>query len=601
MDQALTLRLQILDGVAKNLPLDLLHDPERFATNLHHRPTVRTLFDDLVLVSPNGTLLAEFPVRGRRGTPFADPTLVQHTVHTREPAISRPVVGTAGYPTVAMSAPIVTAHGDLVALFIGTVSLLQPSFLGSLAEARVGKTGSFALFTLDRLIVLSRDKARIMTSGPAPGVSPYFDRAMRLEEGWEENTNSRGLQALFTYKRLQTVPWVLTAALPVAEAYAPIRTAQHRIMGITVLLAVLHIPAIWWGVHYLLAPLLTLHATIRAIRADPTTAQDAEVTTQDEIGMLAADFNTLMHARRQAEHALQVSEQRLRTITDNVPALIAYVGADQRYQFVNQAFAAWFASGREAIVGCTAHEILGEHAYQCAHPYIAAALRGEHIRYERTTVKGTTENVWQVTYVPEWDAHQQVRGFFALLTDITDTKQHAAQLEALALSDALTGLPNRRLLKDRIGQAIAHARRHDTVMAVLFLDLDGFKTINDTLGHDMGDLLLQQVAQRLVGAVRAEDTIARLGGDEFVICLARLTAPEDAGVVAAKLIRTVAYPYALQGQEGHVTVSIGIALYPQSGDTDAALMHAADAALYAAKHAGKNVYRWAPPLLGEVA
>ena len=160
----------------------------------------------------------------------------------------------------------------------------------------------------------------------------------------------------------------------------------------------------------------------------------------------------------------------------------------------------------------------------------------------------------------------------------------------LAHHDALTGLPNRRLLDDRMGLDIARAKRYGNDLAVLCLDLDGFKAVNDTLGHDAGDEVLRQVASRLTKVLRKEDTVARLGGDEFVVALAQLADPSYATGVARKIIETVSQPYDIGGESAAIGTSVGIALYPRHGKTQQELMRAGDTALYAAKAAGKSRY-----------
>ena len=168
---------------------------------------------------------------------------------------------------------------------------------------------------------------------------------------------------------------------------------------------------------------------------------------------------------------------------------------------------------------------------------------------------------------------------------------HSREMESLALHDVLTGLPNRRLLMDRLALAIAHVNRNNSSMAVIYLDLDGFKEVNDTLGHETGDLLLGMVATRLVGAVRQEDTVARLGGDEFVIALWDLSHNNDVNNLMAKLIKTVSLPYCILGRDVNISASIGVSLYPTHGDRAETLMKNADIALYEAKRSGKNNYR----------
>jgi diguanylate cyclase (GGDEF)-like protein len=164
-------------------------------------------------------------------------------------------------------------------------------------------------------------------------------------------------------------------------------------------------------------------------------------------------------------------------------------------------------------------------------------------------------------------------------------------LENMALNDPLTGVANRRLLADRMSMAIVHARRNKSVMALVYMDLDGFKRINDTLGHDVGDILLKMVAERLVAAVREDDTVARLGGDEFMIVLNEIGNSGRAATVTSRVIASVAQPYLIDGHAVSMTTSAGIGTYPEHGENADALMKSADLALYEAKSAGKNAYR----------
>ncbi|MDO8251345.1 MAG: diguanylate cyclase [Rhodoferax sp.] len=172
-----------------------------------------------------------------------------------------------------------------------------------------------------------------------------------------------------------------------------------------------------------------------------------------------------------------------------------------------------------------------------------------------------------------------------------ELERYSHAQESLALHDALTGLPNRRLLVDRLSLAIAHARRCKCTMAVMYLDLDGFKQINDTLGHDAGDALLSMVAARLVATVRQEDTVARLGGDEFVIALSGLSHGDGVAELVPKVIQAVSQPYTIQGRSVNMTTSVGVSVYPTHGEDVETLMKSADLALYEAKRSGKNDYR----------
>jgi len=203
----------------------------------------------------------------------------------------------------------------------------------------------------------------------------------------------------------------------------------------------------------------------------------------------------------------------------------------------------------------------------------------------------------------QFDAQGDLQKMVGTIQDITERKQSDSQIQALAFSDPLTGLPNRRLLLDRLEQAMAATLRHGYQGALLFIDLDDFKTLNDTLGHDKGDLLLQQITHRLIGCVREGDTVARLGGDEFVVLLENLisTAPEAAAqaqVVAVKILSALGQPYELEGHGHHSTASIGVTLFggPQRESIDEPLKRG-ELAMYEAKAAGRNSIRLFEPTM----
>jgi diguanylate cyclase (GGDEF)-like protein len=182
--------------------------------------------------------------------------------------------------------------------------------------------------------------------------------------------------------------------------------------------------------------------------------------------------------------------------------------------------------------------------------------------------------------------------FQCAFRDITSQKQAQCRIEFLANHDQLTSLPNRRLLRDRMERAIGNAVRHGSGVALLFLDLDHFKVINDTLGHEVGDMLLQAVAERLRTCVREQDSIARIGGDEFVVILVEMPNTEAVASVARKVVDTLSVPYLAGGYDLHTTPSIGISLYPEDGGNFDALLQKADAAMYHAKENGRAGYRF---------
>lgn len=297
--------------------------------------------------------------------------------------------------------------------------------------------------------------------------------------------------------------------------------------------------------------------------------------------------------RVHVEQALSLSEARMRAVTDNIPAMVAHIDQDQRYLFANVATGAVFGIAVQEIIGKTIREVRGDTIYADARPHIEAALRGETRTFDgKTDVAGRTYH-YHSSFVPDRDSSGRVRGFFSLTFDTSRQKAAEEALDRLARIDSLTGVANRRQFEERLSAALAHARRHDQAVALLCLDVDHFKGINDNHGHMAGDAVLQAVAHRLQSCVREEDLVSRLGGDEFMVLL---TGPEAgaAKVVAEKLLAAMQEPVVVGDVPLRVSVSIGIAA--STGAITASELHSlADRALYQAKSAGRNTWRSLEP------
>jgi diguanylate cyclase (GGDEF)-like protein/PAS domain S-box-containing protein len=198
---------------------------------------------------------------------------------------------------------------------------------------------------------------------------------------------------------------------------------------------------------------------------------------------------------------------------------------------------------------------------------------------------------------PIHDGQGQRTGEVVVLRDVSAARAMSLQIAHSAEHDFLTGLPNRMLLNDRVNQAIVLARRHDKQVALLFLDLDGFKHINDSLGHPVGDKLLQSVTKRLVDCARSSDTVSRQGGDEFVVLLSEVQHPEDAAIAAVRMLQAVAEPHSIDEHDLFVTASIGVSIYPEDGPDAETLIKNADTAMYQAKENGRQSYQYFKPAM----
>ncbi|MCC7167202.1 MAG: EAL domain-containing protein [Rhodospirillales bacterium] len=363
----------------------------------------------------------------------------------------------------------------------------------------------------------------------------------------------------------------------------------------------------------ILAPIQSLATVASYIRAGHRSMR-AEVREADEIGALAQAFNDMtdrsqrliddlqaeIESRQRAERARRASQNQLDAILDHSPALISLKDTEFRYIMVNRPFAEQTGLRAEELVGKTVFDILpGPQAERVASQDFLVLETGRPIDEEiEATLNGVTRSFLSVKF-PIRDAQGAITAIGAITTDITVRKKYQAQLLYQANHDELTGLPNRSLALDRLAQAIALAKRHGSKTAVLFLDLDHFKNVNDTLGHSVGDALLKEAALRLPDSMRAIDTVARLGGDEFLIVLADLATPRQAETVARKLIERLAEPFLLEARELFVTASVGIALFPDDAQSAEDLLRHADAALYQAKRSGRNAHRFYTAALNE--
>jgi diguanylate cyclase (GGDEF)-like protein/PAS domain S-box-containing protein len=309
------------------------------------------------------------------------------------------------------------------------------------------------------------------------------------------------------------------------------------------------------------------------------------------VGFFALGFDVT--AVRQAERRQQESEQRLRAITDNLPVLIAYVDADERVEFCNQTCLEWMGLDPQFAQGKRLPEVWGAALYAERSPHVARALRGERVDFESEREALGVTRCLQNTYLPDVGADGHVKGVFMLSSDVTQLKLVERQLTTLARFDSLTGLANRHQFNEKLADALARAQRSGEALALMFLDIDHFKSINDTFGHAAGDSVLREFAHRLRQCVRGTDTVARLAGDEFVIILEGVHSEAEPQFVARKIVGQVNRPFDTKSGGLEVTTSVGIAFHRGPPMSPEELLARADKALYTAKAQGRNTYHLA--------
>ena len=337
---------------------------------------------------------------------------------------------------------------------------------------------------------------------------------------------------------------------------------------------------------------------------------DTPGNRRDELGLVTDAINEMRErlnedvARRERDAAdiLKFSQA-----IEQSPSSVLICDRQWHIEYANQKFS--------QLTGYTQEDIIGKHpsalvdqsmnSREAWHLWQAIRLQVKRVgvwQGEVNSVRRNGERYWeQLVVTPIKDSNSDTTGYLILGEDISIRKRYEQQLLRQANYDVLTGLPNRMLALDRLKLAIAQARRDETQVGVMFLDLDNFKHINDTLGHDAGDTLLIEASKRVSSCLRGTSTVARLGGDEFLVVLPGLSGPDAACQVADRILKTFSTPFMLGGQEVFVTTSIGIATFPQDSDNSGTLLQHADAAMYEAKHKGKSAYSRFTPEMTEIS
>ncbi|HEY4083739.1 MAG TPA: diguanylate cyclase [Burkholderiaceae bacterium] len=323
-----------------------------------------------------------------------------------------------------------------------------------------------------------------------------------------------------------------------------------------------------------------------ALAQDARTTKNLMLAGVVSLSVLAtAALALLVHHARQVTAAYW----RVRRIADQVPVLITQFDLERRIIFANEFACTTYGLSSVAMLGKRVEDIRGHDAATLMAQHMDAVLAGQDVEFDsHAIIKGRSMHFRQ-RYVPDRHPAGTILGFVAVSTDVSSLKEAEERLETLTRTDVLTGLPNRREFQDRLKQAMARSERDRKPFALLFLDVDRFKDINDTMGHAVGDAVLIEFGRRLQTCIRATDTVARLAGDEFVAIVEALNSEQDAVMVGEKILQAMQTPMAISGCTAQVGTSIGIAIREPGGPTQDGLMEAADQALYKAKRSGRGM------------
>ncbi len=614
IEDHLQLRIDALELLADRMDQQVLGDPATAQSLLNDQGILQSLFSGGVLIAnADGIVIAEVPLAtGRIGFDLSARTAFVDAMRERRTVVGSPTMGTQPpMPLVGITTPILNPQGQVAGGIVGIVDLLNAGFLDYLTQSKYGETGAYFLVAEDaRLIMASTRKDRTLQPFSAPGQIPAIDRFVDGYEGTQIYINQFGVEVMNSVKRLDSVDWAASASISTHEAFAPIRVVQQRTTWAALLLTALASAATWVMLRRQLTPLFDNVKTLAVMAASDLPPQPLPIVRNDEIGTLVAGFNHLLLSLSQRETALRESQQKLREnealfrmLTEDISEIVWREDADLNIVYISPA--------DERLRGFPAHEVLGRSMLEMLTPEGIELMREVIARGDsRATVplrcKDGSEVWMDVTMTREIDAEGKVIGYHGIGRDVTERRSIEEQIKNLAFYDPLTQLPNRRMLNDRLAMAMAGSKRSGLYGAVMLLDLDNFKPLNDEQGHAAGDLLLIEVARRLIATVREVDTVARLGGDEFVVVLSNLEETEalsrsQALTVAEKIRVALEQIYLLEvprdgAQEQvishHCSCCVGVALFRGESESQNAVLKRADDAMYQAKQSGRNAVRY---------
>ncbi|NHQ86028.1 EAL domain-containing protein [Iodobacter sp. HSC-16F04] len=420
--------------------------------------------------------------------------------------------------------------------------------------------------------------------------------------------NEDGISRLNSFATVPGTKWRVFAGIPEAEVFAEYTQYLWYSLTLSIIFLILALLLAWRISIFIIQPISRLVRTARQV-AEGDTHTRASVDGPLEIKAVAKQFNGMLDAWQHSEAVRYDSALHTQTILDNMADAVITINQRGIIESFNQAASAIFGYSHAEITGKNISLLMPEphrsHHDSYLQNYQSSEARIIGVPREVEGLRKNGQLFPMSLSVSKINLTGRIT-FIGLIRDITQNRENEQEIRRLAFYDPLTGLANRRLLADRLRQAMITSARNGQHGALMFLDLDHFKQLNDNLGHDLGDLLLQQVAERLQNCVREGDSVARLGGDEFVVLLEELsTNPHEAvtqtELIASKILEELGLPYALNEHVYSSTPSIGIVLFLEDLESMEELLKKADVAMYQAKSAGRNTARFFDPVMQAAA
>lgn len=617
VNHGLDKRIAALQAAALQITPELQQDAPALQDFLRQQLLLAGLFNGgLVVWNAQGQLQTELQ---SLTDALATPVLVQQDL-TQVLAQGQPVIGQVQADNerkaawFAMAVPVRGPTGAVLGALAGVIRLDQPNFLTRLTAHRYGESGNFFLVAAkQRLIFATSHQNRVLEVLPPVGASLCTDSFVQGHEGTTLSVDPKGVEVLVSTQQIPLARWYASVTLAPEETFALIDAVKWRARLVALALGLMCLGLIWFMLRRQLAPMTAAVQTLDGFVRQNQAPQALSVERNDEVGQLVAGFNRLLERLVQQQTVLHQRELFNQAVINSVSAGIAVLDQDGVILEVNDAWRLQEVNGTGTVDPSRQGTDVGGNFLLASAALVAnqagadaeraqvgirAVLDGHSPRFylEFASHLPQQERWYSMNVTPFVDADR--RGAVVSLEDISLRMQMQNQVREMAFYDPLTKLPNRRLALERLSQQLVRARRVQGRLALLFIDLDKFKPINDELGHAVGDWLLQAVAERILGCVRASDTAARIGGDEFVVLLPDLQSTEAAISVAEKIRHALAQEFVTEhGVALKISSSIGVALYPDHGANEQDLLRLGDEAMYFAKKQGRNAVHLCNPLV----
>lgn len=597
--------LHTLSVVAANIDPEIIDDRPALQKMLESLPVFQDRFSAGAFITDSrGVAIASVPSSVNRvDLSYGDRDYIQEVLKSARPVVGRPVIGKRlNVPVLGLGVPILDANKAVIGVMAGIVNLSDSNALMALHKTYLGKNERFLIVDAkNRLIIAASEPNRIMEQLPPEGVNPPLDRFINGFEGTEIFVSPVGDEVLASVKTVPIASWYAAVVMPAQVAFEPIRTLEQNLLLAAVLLSLIAGGLTWWVLSRQLAPLQRVVANLSKYAEGDQSSLTLNYDRNDEIGQLIQSFNKLLGVLEHRQKLLQESNELHRVAFKTSPDAVSITRlSDGMYLDVNDGFTQLFGWSHDEVVGRTSLQIAIWPNLDDRVTFMNTLLHNGHCENFETTFLSNDGKL-----IPAIVSGNKLmlNGELCLLAvthDISLRKAAQVEIQELSYTDSMTGLPNRNFYEDRFKQSLSKNLIHHELSALIYIDLDNFKSLNESFGHEKGDVLLRTVATRIKECLRQTDVAMRIGGDKFLVLLEPLSRYEQSAVVdvqeiAIKLLNVLSQPYHLSGLEYFSTCSMGIALFGDKEERATEALNKAELAMYQAKSAGRNFWRFYDP------